>query len=216
MKQIAIIVCLMLTLSVSATNQQQNQQPSQVQRFTEQQRQAWRQWQNWNHQQSQQQPNISGQFSPAEYWRQQKEFFTQRAGLTDDEANAFFPLYNELQQKKRELNREMRSAMRPEIGSQPSEEQSLKVIDARADVNIKIAELEKEYLQKFKEVLPASKILKVQVAEEQFNSQILKDIQQSRGHQFQQSQPFNQQPSSHNYQRGNQFGRPFQNNGNSK
>ncbi len=214
MKQIATIVCLMLTLSVSATNQQSNQQPSQVQRFTMQQRQAWGQWQNWNRQQPQQQPNISGPFSPAEYWKQQKEFFTQRAGLTDDEANAFFPLYNELQQKKRELNRELRTAMRPEIGSQPSEEQSLKAIDAKANVNIRIAELEKEYLQKFKEVLPASKILKVQVAEEQFNSQILKDIQQSRGHQFQQPQPFNQQSPSHNGHRGNQFGRPNQNNGN--
>jgi len=80
-------------------------------------------------------------------------------------------------------------AMRQEGGAVISEEQSLKAIDAKADANIRIAELEKEYLKKFKEVLPASKILKVQNAEEQFNSQILKDIQQSRGHQFQQGQP---------------------------
>ena len=86
----------MLTLSVSATNQQpgqqppQVQQPAQVQRFTMQQRQAWGQWQNRNRQQNQPQPNRSGQFSPAEYWKQQKEFFTQRAGLTEEEANAFF------------------------------------------------------------------------------------------------------------------------------
>ncbi len=218
MKQIATIVCLMLTLSVSATNQQPSQQPSQVQRFTMQQRQAWGQWQERLHQQNpqnqqNQQPNHSGPFSPAEYWRQQKEFFTQKAGLTDDEANAFFPLYNELQQKKRDLNREIRMIMRPEMGVQPSEEQSLKAIDAMADVNIKIAELEKEYLQKFKQVLPASKILKIQNAEEQFNSQILKDIQQSRGHQFQQAQPFNQQ--SPNNQRGNSFRMP-QNGGSPK
>ena len=84
--------------------------------------------------------------------------------------------------------------MRQEPGTQASEEQSLKAIDAKADVNIKIADLEKEYLQKFKQVLPASKILKIQNAEEQFNSQILKDIQQSRNHQFQQSQNRPQQP----------------------
>ena len=76
--------------------------------------------------------------------------------------------------------------MRHEGDTLISEEQSLKAIEAKADANIRIAELEKEYLKKFKEVLPASKILKVQNAEEQFNSQILKDIQQSRGHQFQQ------------------------------
>ena len=131
-------------------------------------------------------PNPSGQFSPAEYAKQQREFFTRNAELTQEEADAFFPIYNELQQKKREINRQIRMTMRQEGGAPLSEEQSLKAIEAKADANIRIAELEKEYLKKFKEVLPASKILKVQNAEEQFNSQILKDIQQSRGHQFQQ------------------------------
>lgn len=156
MKQIITIVCLLLTLSVSAQDRR---------------------------------PNRSGQFSPAEYAKQQRDFFTKNAELTQEEADAFFPIYNELQQKKREINREIRMAMRQEGGAVISEEQSLKAIDAKADANIRIAELEKEYLKKFKEVLPASKILKVQNAEEQFNSQILKDIQQSRGHQFQQGQP---------------------------
>ena len=189
MKHFMTIVCLMLALSVSA----QNQRPD-IQRPDGQQQpgQFWNQWQNRNRQQIQQAPNRSGQFSPAEYWKQQKAFFTEKAGLTEDEANAFFPLYNELQQKKRDINREIRRNMRPEGSTEATEEQSLKAIDAKANANIKIAELEKEYLQKFKEVLPASKILKVQNAEEQFNSQILKDIQQSRGHQFQQVQQFQQ------------------------
>jgi hypothetical protein len=139
-------------------------------------------------------PNHSGQFSAAEYWKQQKAFFTEKAGLTEEESNAFFPLYNELQQKKRELSRETRRFMREAAAQGASEEQSLKAIEAQAEANIKIAELEKEYLKKFKEVLPASKILKVQNAEEQFNSQILKDIQQSRGHQFQQGQQRPGQP----------------------
>ena len=191
MKQFMTIVCLILALSVSAQDQRPFMQ--QRQNGQQQQGQIWNQWQNRNRQQVQQVPNRSGQFSPAEYWKQQKAFFTEKAGLTDDEANAFFPLYNELQQKKRDINREIRRNMRLEGNTEASEEQSLKAINAKADANIKIAELEKEYLQKFKEVLPASKILKVQNAEEQFNSQILKDIQQSRGHQFQQqSQQFQQ------------------------
>jgi hypothetical protein len=149
-------------------------------------------------------PNRSGQFSPAEYARQQQEFITKNAGLTQDEADAFFPVYNELQQKKRDLNRETRRFMREAANMDASEEQSLKAIDAQAETNIKIAELEKEYLQKFKEVLPANKILKVQNAEEQFNSQMLKDIQQSRGHQFQQNQ---QRPGQQPQQQRPQFNR---------
>ena len=184
MKQFITILCLTLALSVSA----QNQPNTQRQNNGQPQRQAWGQFPNRNRQPNQQAPNQSGQFSPAEYARQQREFFTKNAELTQAEADEFFPVYNELQQKKRELNRNIRLIMRVEPGSQVTEEQSIKAIDAKADVNIKIAELEKEYLQKFKKILPASKILKIQNAEEQFNSQILKDIQQSRGHQFQQNQ----------------------------
>ena len=161
MKQLITIVCILLTLSVSAQDRR---------------------------------PNPSGQFSPAEYAKQQREFFTRNAELTQEEADAFFPIYNELQQKKREINRQIRMIMRHEGDTLISEEQSLKAIEAKADANIRIAELEKEYLKKFKEVLPASKILKVQNAEEQFNSQILKDIQQSRGHQFQQGPQGPQRP----------------------
>ena len=173
MKQLITIVCILLTLSVSAQNQNRR-------------------------------PTPSGQFSPAEYAKQQRDFFTKNAQLTQEEADAFFPIYNELQQKKREINRQIRITMRQEGGAQISEEQSLKAIDAKADANIRIAELEKEYLKKFKEVLPATKILKVQNAEEQFNSQILKDIQQSRGHQFQQGQQRPGQPQQPRINRSTQ------------
>lgn len=174
-------------------NQFSNQQFGNQQFGNQQQpRQVWPRQNRMQQSQQQQAPNRIAQFSPTEYWNQQKAFFTEKAGLTEDEAKAFFPVYNELQQKKRELNREMRRIMREAAGAQATEDQSLKAIDSMAETNIKIAELEKEYLQKFKQILPASKILKVQNAEEQFNSQILKDIQQSRGHQFQQGQQFQQ------------------------
>lgn len=179
MKRILTFICLVLALSVSAQNQQSNTQRPGVQP-----RQGWSQRQNNNRPQNQM-PNNSGQFSPAEYWKQQKAFFTEKANLTEDEANAFFPLYNELQQKKRDLNREIR---RMSLQEGQTDDQARKSLDAIAEANIKIAQLEKEYLDKFEEVLPASKILKIQNAQEQFNSQILKDIQQSRGHQFMQNQ----------------------------
>lgn len=183
-----LAVCLISTLSAFSQDQwrQNGNAPA---------RRAWPQI-NANQQQQQQTPNRSGQFSAAEYSKQQQKFFTEKAELTEQEAQAFFPLYNELQQKKRQLNMEIRRIMRQEPGTAMTEEQSLKAINARAQTNIKIAELENEYLEKFKQVLPASKILKIQNAEEQFNSQLLKDIQQTRGHQFQQMQPNRQQPQT--------------------
>ena len=39
-----------------------------------------------------------------EFQTKQKEFIAQQAGLTEEESDAFFPLYFELQNKKHELN----------------------------------------------------------------------------------------------------------------
>ena len=201
MKQFFFFLIAIITISPAFSQDQQQGQ----RRWGNQQHQVWQR----NGFGQQQAPNRSGQFSAAEYWRQQKEFFTQKANLTEDEANAFFPVYNELQQKKRDLNREIRH-LSFDDGQPKTEEQAAQDLEAIANVNIKIAELEKEYLQKFKQVLPASKILKVQNAEEEFNSQILKDIQQSRGHQFQQGQ---QRPVVQPQRPGQpQFNRPGQNN----
>jgi hypothetical protein len=125
-------------------------------------------------------PQQAGQFSPTDYRNRQKDFISKHAGLTETEANQFFPLYYELQEKKRDLNREARQqAVHPQ--NRPfTEEEYTKIVDNMANLDIKIAELEKSYIDKYKKVIPASKILKVQMAEEQFNSEILKDMLHQR------------------------------------
>ena len=45
-------------------------------------------------------------FSKEEFRNRQKEFFIQQAGLSNDEAQKFFPLYFELQDKKQAYNKE--------------------------------------------------------------------------------------------------------------
>ena len=54
------------------------------------------------------------------------------------------------------------------------------MIDALADVKIECAMLEKEYLSKFKKILPAKKLMRVQMAENRFQREILKGIQQGK------------------------------------
>ena len=191
-KSVILLLCMLASVLASGQVQQPNNNNQSGRQFWPSQS---------RNMQNRQVPNRSGQFSPTEYWKQQKAFFTEKAGLTEDEADKFFPLYNELQQKKRDLHREVR---RMSYQDNQTEEQARKTLDVIAETNLKIAQLEKDYLEKFKEVLPASKILKVQNAEDQFNSQILKDIQQSRGHQFQQGpQQRPQQQPQFNYSRPN-------------
>ena len=51
------------------------------------------------------------------------------------------------------------------------------MIDALADVKIECAKLEKEYLEKFKKILPAKKLMRVQMAEERYQRELLKGMQ---------------------------------------
>ena len=58
-----------------------------------------------------------------------------------------------------------------------TEEECNKMIDAMADVKIECATLEKEYLTKFKAILPAKKLMRVQMAEERYQRELLRGMQ---------------------------------------
>ncbi len=113
-----------------------------------------------------------------EYQAKQKEFITRHAELTDEESAAFFPLYFELQGKKHEANRRVWKQVRAVSPHERTEEDCVKMIDAMADVKIECATLEKEYLAKFKEILPAKKLMRVQMAEERYQRELLRGMQQ--------------------------------------
>lgn len=112
-----------------------------------------------------------------EYQTKQKEFITSHAELTEEESAAFFPLYFELQGKKHEANRRVWKQVRAIPPHERTEEECNKMIDAMADVKIECATLEKEYLTKFKAILPAKKLMRVQMAEERYQRELLRGMQ---------------------------------------
>lgn len=112
-----------------------------------------------------------------EYQTKQKEFITRHAELTEEESAAFFPLYFELQGKKHEANRRVWKQVRAVPPHERTEEECNKMIDAMADVKIECATLEKEYLTKFKAILPAKKLMRVQMAEERYQRELLRGMQ---------------------------------------
>lgn len=114
--------------------------------------------------------------TPEEFQNKQKEFIIQQAELTDAESAAFFPLYFELQNKKHELNGRVWKKARAVHPNERTEAEYNEMIDALADVKIECATLEKEYLIKFKSILPAKKLMRVQMAEDRFQRELLKGI----------------------------------------
>lgn len=115
-----------------------------------------------------------------DYVRRQKEFITERAGLTPAEAEAFFPLYFELQREKMKQNGKVRHNMRQMYKEGITEEQADKMVDEVADMKIKCHQMEKEYIAKFKAIIPSTKLLKVQMAEEAFQRQLMSEMQRGQ------------------------------------
>lgn len=117
-------------------------------------------------------------FSPEEFRQRQRQYMTEKAELTTDEAERFFPLFFELQDKKNQINRESRqNAHNRQQRGQVTEEECRQMLDKLADAKLRIAKLEKDYLIKYEAVIPASKILKLQMAENDFGADMLKEMQ---------------------------------------
>ena len=115
--------------------------------------------------------------TPEEFQAKQKEFIIRHAELSEEESASFVPLYFELQKKKHEINGRVWKKARAVRPHERTEEECNEMIDALADVKIECATLEKQYLAKFKEILPAKKLMRVQMAEDRFQRELLKGIQ---------------------------------------
>ncbi|MCD7976462.1 MAG: hypothetical protein LUG51_04650 [Tannerellaceae bacterium] len=102
-------------------------------------------------------------------------FITAELGLTPEEAAAFIPLCEELQQKKFEVGQACRKLTKDVRDmSKPTDSDYTNVIDECLEVNLKEAKLEKEYYEKFKEVLPPAKLYKYKQAEYKFAREFMK------------------------------------------
>lgn len=127
-------------------------------------------------------PEGGRRFSLEELQARQKAFITEHAHLTSEEAAAFFPLFFELQKKVWETNKEARQKVGMKRGEECTEEQYTIMINEFADAKIKIAELEKEYIDKYLKVLSAKKVLWIQHAEDKFQKEMLRKMWE-RGNQ---------------------------------
>ena len=118
--------------------------------------------------------------SPEEFKAKQQAFITEKAGLTEKEAKSFFPLYFELQDKKKESNDRIWKLMRKSRDDQMTDAQYEEIILQIYDLRIEASKLDKTYYTKFKGILSPKKIFSVQRAESRFHREMLKTAQQVR------------------------------------
>ena len=114
--------------------------------------------------------------SPEEFRAKQKAFITEKAGLTSEEAAKFFPLYFELQDRKKQLNDEAWKLLRQGKDEKTTEAQYEEIMEGVYDARIASDRLDKTYFDKFKKILPCKKIYLVQRAEMRFHRELLKGM----------------------------------------
>jgi hypothetical protein len=103
------------------------------------------------------------------------EFMRQKLDLNPAEEKAFWPIYNEYEQKRWEINKNMRDKMR-QMKKGSMENPNYLITDRMINEDVAKAQLAKIYYEKFKKVLSPEKLLRYYLADKEFKEIILGDI----------------------------------------
>lgn len=121
-------------------------------------------------------PDKRRKFSPEQFQEKQRNYITEKAALTPEEAEKFFPIFFELQKERFRIEREARSKVIKERGQKLTDEQWKELLGHTADARIAIAQLEKEYITKYLNVVSPKKLVDIQRAEHSFQSYMIKSM----------------------------------------
>ena len=130
--------------------------------------------------------NLSAQvpkkpvLSKEEFQSRQAGFITEKAILSKEEANKFFPVFFELQEKKRIINDRVRALFDKGKDPRTTEAQYDELIKGVLNARIESDELEKEYYDQFKKILSPKKIFMVKKAEVRFHRELLKNVNKKK------------------------------------
>jgi len=117
----------------------------------------------------------------AELKAEKVAFFNKKLNLTKEEADLFWPIYNEYWVKKNQIYDNRRSAMKycDKNLVTLSDEEITKYADMYVNFKKEEADLLVEFNEKFKKVLPPTKVFLLYQTDYEFKNYLLKQIQNS-------------------------------------
>jgi hypothetical protein len=105
-------------------------------------------------------------------------FFTRKLNLTSQEAEKFWPVYNEFQDKRNaiQLERQIlnRNINKNELNM--SDKEMIEAGDKHISLQVQEASLSQEYHKKFREILSPAKIIRLYQAENQYRLLLLNEL----------------------------------------
>ena len=106
-------------------------------------------------------------------------FLTLEVGLTPEEAQAFWPVYNQVETEKDEAMFAMIRAhkeMSKAIEEKKSEKEVSALLDTYLEAQKKLNDIENGIAARYKAVLPVEKVAKLYAAEEKFRRQQIRKL----------------------------------------
>lgn len=106
-------------------------------------------------------------------------FLTLEVGLTPEEAQAFWPVYNQIETEKDEAMFAMIKAykeMRKAIEEKKGDKEISALLDKYLETQKKLNDIENGIAARYKTVLPVEKVAKLYVAEEEFRRQQIRRL----------------------------------------
>ncbi len=113
---------------------------------------------------------------PEEFHKKLEAFITREARLTEAEARAFFPMFYELRKQQRVYHTKIAQASRRVRRENLSEKECEKTLTSIRKWKKQAMELELSYYDKWRKVLPASKIVKVLEADRFFGRKMFNNM----------------------------------------
>ncbi len=110
-------------------------------------------------------------------------FITERLDLSTKEAQAFWPIYNEYEEKREALRQKERSQIRNKIKESEnlSEKEADQLLKQYLSFEEEEEELDKAFIENITKVISAKKTLLLLRSEEEFKRQLIKQYRQKRG-----------------------------------
>ncbi len=103
---------------------------------------------------------------------------TERLGLSPNQAERFWPLYREFNEKRRGIRTEMRSAREGVDSKSLSDEQGRELMTKALQMKQRELDLEKEYSQKMLNVISTRQVMSLRKAEDDFRRMLMQRLEQ--------------------------------------
>ncbi|MBK6996419.1 MAG: hypothetical protein IPH31_16360 [Lewinellaceae bacterium] len=113
------------------------------------------------------------------------EVFTRVLNLTPEEAQGFWPVYNEFTDKREQVQQELRPAKQLDQMSDAEVEDQIK---RHFEMKQREIDLERDSYEKLRKVLPLRKIAKLPMAEREFRESLVKKLQEARERKMERQQ----------------------------